>query len=70
MLSPAPDVVDVDDAAAADAVEVAVEARDSEAAIDCDDADDCAAAKLARANTMKEFVKYMVAMCASWWIVR
>jgi hypothetical protein len=63
VLTPAPDVADVDDVAAADAVDDVVEANDSEAAMDCDDAEDCAAAKPTRADTMKVFEKYMVAMC-------
>lgn len=50
------DVVEVE---GADAVEFAVEARVSEAAMDCDDADDCAAAKPTKADTMKDFEKYM-----------
>jgi hypothetical protein len=60
-VSPAPDDVDVDDVAAADAVDDAVEANDSETGIDCVEADDddCAAAKPTRADTMKDFEKYM-----------
>lgn len=59
VLSPPPDAVDVDDVAAADAVDDAVEASVSEAKMDCDDAEDCAAAKPTRADTMKGFEKYM-----------
>ncbi len=60
--SPAPDAVEVDDVEGADAVEFAVELRVSEAAIDCDDTADCAAAKLTKADTRKVFEKYMMAM--------
>ena len=62
VLSPAPDVAEVDDVVGADAVDDAVEANDSEAAIDCDDAEDCAVAKPTRAETMKDREKYMVAI--------
>jgi hypothetical protein len=67
VLIPEPDGVDVDDAPAADAVEDAVEARDSEALMDCDD---CAAAKPTRADTMRDLEKYMVAKCVGKALVR
>lgn len=50
---------DVDEVEGADAVEFAVEARVSEAAMDCED---CAAARPTRADTMKDFEKYMAAV--------
>jgi hypothetical protein len=60
VVSPAPDDADIDDVAAADAVDDAVDDRVSEAEIDCEDADDCAAAKPTRADTMKAFEKCML----------
>lgn len=73
VVSPAPDIADVDIDAAADAVEDAIEAKDSEVAIDCVEADDCAAAKLTMTDTRKYFEKYIVAICVCylmWRIVR
>lgn len=63
VLSPAPDIADVGDVATVDDVEDAVEASVSEAEIDCDDSDDCAATKPTKAETMKDFEKYMMAIC-------
>ena len=57
VLTPTPDSADVDDVAAADAVEDAVEAKDSEAGMDCDDVDDWAAAIPTIAEKMKDFEK-------------
>ena len=53
---------DGDELEGADSVELAIEDGVSEAAMDCVDADDCAAAKPTRAVTMKDFEKYMAAV--------
>lgn len=56
-----PGADDVDDVVGADAVEFALEAKVSEAAMDCVDAEDCAVARLASAATMNDFERYMLA---------
>lgn len=62
-MSEPPDAVEVDDVVGADAVEFAVEERVSEAAMDCEDDEDCAVAKPTRAVMMTDFEKYMATVC-------
>lgn len=62
MRLPVIDDDDVDEVEGADAVEFAVEARVSEAAMVCEDAEDCAAAMPTRAETMKDLEKCMTAV--------